>query len=132
MKNIKKLAVIVFILAVIAAIIFPHLGCGERRAENAEDVGEYLISCGLEAVFLSEKDITIPAEFSEVYTRYNDLQRENGFNLLPHRGHAAKLYTFTLPDLSEAHIIVCCGEIVGGDISTAALGGEMRGLGNGQ
>lgn len=128
MKSAKRLAITVFILAIAAAIIFPLIRNNDRRAENADDVKEYLITRGIEAVFLSEKEITIPAEFGEVYVRYNDLQRKNGFNLLPHRGHAAKLYAFTLPDLSEAHVIVCCGEIVGGDISTAALGGEMRGL----
>lgn len=128
MKNVKKLALLVFILAVAAAIIFPLFRSNDHRAENADDVIEYLTLRGVEAVYLSEKDITIPAEFGEVYSRYNDLQRENGFNLLPHRGHAAKLYTFALPDLSEAHVIVCCGEIIGGDISTAAIDGEMKGI----
>lgn len=132
MKKVKIFAAAVFVLALAAAVIFPLSRNGGRRAESAEDVGEHLVSQGIKAVYQSEKAITIPAEFSEVYSRYNDLQRENGFNLLPHRGHSAVLYTFTLSDLSEAHVIVCCGEIVGGDISTAALGGEMRGLGNEQ
>lgn len=128
MKNAKKLAALVFILALAAAVVFPFLRNSERRAEGADGAMNYLVIHGVEAVYQAEKDITIPEVFSEVYSRYNELQRESGFNLLPHRGHAAKLYTFSLPNSAEAHVIVCCGEIVGGDISTTAINGEMKGL----
>lgn len=128
MKNAKKLAALVFIFAIAAAIIFPLLRDSGRHAETAQDAADYLVSRGIEAIFLAEKEITIPADFGEVYARYNVLQRESGFDLLPHRAHSAKLYTFSVPDASEAHVIVCCGKIIGGDISSAPLNGSMEAL----
>lgn len=100
------------------------------RAENAADAAEYLASCGLNVLLASEKEVTIPTAFGAVYERYNALQRAQGFDLSAHRGHAAVSYTFTVVGKTdtEAHVLVCDGKIVAGDVASTRLDGEMTGL----
>lgn len=100
------------------------------RAESFGDAADYLSERGVEVIFQLEKEITIPKEFGDVYERYNELQRESGFDISPHRGHSAKLYVFSVPARPDAHahVIVCCGKIIGGDISSASLSGSMEAL----
>lgn len=100
------------------------------KAESAADAAEYLASCGLEVIPASEKQVTIPTEFGAVYERYNALQRAQGFDLSAHRGHSAVSYTFTVVGRTdtEAHVLVCDGKIVAGDVASTRLDGEMTGL----
>lgn len=79
----------------------------------------------------SEKEIIIPAEFSDVYIKYNDIQKAAGFDLSSYKGCRVKLYTFsgvTYPGCREEtqlNLIVYHGKIIGGDISQTAIDGEM-------
>lgn len=100
------------------------------KAESAADAAEYLASCGLEVIPTSEKQVTIPTEFGAVYERYNALQKAQGFDLSAHRGHSAVSYTFTVVGRTdtEAHVLVCDGKIVAGDVASTRLDGEMTGL----
>ncbi len=50
------------------------------------------------------EDITIPAEFNEAYTEYNELQKSQGFDLLPYAGREVTKYTYRIlnyPDYPE-------------------------------
>lgn len=78
----------------------------------------------------SSKEIVIPYEFSDVYSNYNALQRKAGFDLEKHKGTAATLYTYTVSgnDSLEIHLIVANGKIIGGDIASVKLEGEMKPL----
>ena len=81
------------------------------------------------------KTVTIPSEFGEVYERYNELQRSQGFDLSGYRSREAQVYTFAVISVhgehtenTEAHVMVCDGKIIGGDISSPALDGGMSGF----
>ena len=76
------------------------------------------------------KQITIPQEFSDVYSRYNELQKEAGFNLLDYRGKSATVYTYSLTHNKNMSItvIVCDDVIIGGDVAEIAFGGKMKPL----
>ncbi len=91
---------------------------------------EYLKTLGYSAMADSEshKPILLPAKFDEVYTSYNELQKEGGFDLSRHRGCEAELYTYNLSRFYElkeamANLIVYRDKIIGGDISTLEKGG---------
>ena len=140
MKKKNFTAVIAISAAAAAAFVAVCSAVRESgyRAESASDVAQYLSERGITAVCPTEKEITVPSVFGEVYERYNDLQKESGFDLSRHRGHSATVYTFIAAGYTDAagepcknaevHVIVCDGKIVGGDISTAALDGFMVGL----
>lgn len=53
------------------------------------------------------KAVTIPKEFNEVYEKYNKLQKQQEV---------------------RANLIVCEGQLVGGDVCSAELDGFMQGL----
>ena len=45
---------------------------------------------------VSVKEIVIPEEFSDVYMKYNELQRSAGYDLMPYRGRKAVPATCTV------------------------------------
>lgn len=75
---------------------------------NAERV-EYLNGLGYIVEPDPEKtNITIPPEFNEAYTEYNELQKSQGFDLLPYAGKEATRYTYNVlnyPDHTENVVI---------------------------
>ena len=79
---------------------------------------------------VKSKDITIPMNFGDVYTEYNKLQKKAGFDLYKNRGKNATVFTYVLlyKEDTELHLIICDGEIIGGDIASVKLNGEMRPL----
>lgn len=83
---------------------------------------------------VSHKTITIPTEFDEVYRGYNELQKEQGFDLAGHKGMKAELYTYDVynypdhPDSMQLTLISIGGELIGGDVCCTELDGFMQGL----
>lgn len=117
-----------------AAAVLMCASCGNGyRVQSPEDAGKFLSEHGIEtAGECTVKDITIPAEFGDVYERYNELQKRQGFDLAGYRDREAQVYTFGVAsvdgghtDFTEAHVIVCGGEVIGGDIASYAIDGGM-------
>lgn len=79
------------------------------------------------------KDVTIPAEFNDVYIQYNNVQKEQGLDLEPYAGKCCKQWVYSVknypqqPDM-HATILVFENKVIGGDLSTAALDGFMTGF----
>ena len=81
---------------------------------------------------ISSKEIIVPESFGRVYNQYNDLQKKAGFDLSDYKGRRATVYTYRMlnqPD-TQIHLMVCDGVIIGGDIASVKLGGEMKPLKN--
>lgn len=80
------------------------------------------------------KTITIPEQFDDVYEGYNELQKEQGFDLAKHRGAKAELYTYEIynypdhPDCMRLTLIGEDGILIGGDVCCTELDGFMQGL----
>ncbi len=79
-------------------------------------------------------EIVIPAEFDTVYEQYNQLQKQQGYDLSRWRGKTARRYTYRIlnyPNVTEdvfANLILCEGQIIAGDVSCVALNGFMHGF----
>lgn len=105
-------------------------------AKTKEDIMDLLAANGVSASEdCSEKTVTIPSEFGEVYENYNDLQKKQGFDLSRYRSREATVYTFPVisvdgahTDFTEAHVMVCDDIVIGADISSPALDGGMSAL----
>ena len=67
---------------------------GHKISDNDARV-EYLRSYGWEVEKEAEaiEEIVIPEEFSEVFQKYNELQKEQGFDLEKQKGQRVKRYT---------------------------------------
>ena len=89
-----------------------------------EYIGELAFS------YSTVKEIVIPEEFSDVYMKYNGLQRSAGYDLMPYRGRKATVYTYRVTDAEDTviNLIVSDGKIIGGDISSVRIDGEMKPL----
>lgn len=79
---------------------------------------------------VSSKQITIPMDFSDVYLKYNEIQKKAGFDLSDYKGKIATVYTYSLNGESNVNItlIVCDNVIIGGDVGEIRFGGEMKPL----
>ena len=79
------------------------------------------------------QEVRIPEEFNEVFTRYNQLQLSQGFDLSRQAGKAAKRYVYTIsnhPNGTDyrATVLVYRNKIIGGDISSSSRGGKIHGF----
>lgn len=80
------------------------------------------------------QEVRIPQEFNEVFTRYNELQKAQGFDLQAFAGKTAKRYVYAInnyPGGSQDHyatVLVHKNKIIGGDVTSTAEGGSMHGF----
>lgn len=135
----KALVTVLVIAAVIFAAVYainrlikPH----DITLATEQDMLSFLRNLGWETseTAINIREVTIPAEWNEVYTKYNELQLQQGFDLTKHKGSPATVYSFRIlnydgrPDNMVANLLICDGVLVGGDISCTELGGFMQGL----
>lgn len=138
----RKAAVEVILFGVLAAAVILLAGVlGRRNADGSIPAGTneeriaYLASLGweVEEVPILEQEITLPKEFPDVLARYNELQRQQGFDLESCAGKKLTLYTYRVtnyPDADEvdASLYVYRSKLVGGDIHSTAFTGFMTAL----
>lgn len=137
-KRFTKILLITVAVLTILTAIFVNASADEPDGSSPEKISLFLKENGYSVSNPVTKEITIPTEFSDVYTSYNTIQKEQGFDLSRHKGKAAVLYTFSVigyineegkrEDYVEAHVIVCDGKIIGGDIASTKLDGFMKGI----
>ena len=143
----KILAAIVAALCVIALLVIlchkaeqPGLQEPEAPAQTLEARDNdarraYLASFGWQVSQepAQTQEVRIPAEFNEVFTRYNELQQSQGFDLSAYAGKAAKRYVYPIlnhPDGEgyAATVLVCRGRIIGGDVTGSGQGSQISGF----
>ena len=79
-------------------------------------------------------EVIIPAEFDEIYEKYNIIQKSQGYDLSKFKGKRAKRYTYIIinyPDATDeirANILSVDGIVVGGDVCSVVLGGFIHGF----
>lgn len=130
----KNLAVALATLVIILLLLsqFFSVNAGKMDGSTNAKRVNYLETLGIEVdeTATEIKDITIPENFGDVYEKYNLLQIESGFNLKNYKGKPAQIYTYSIKGDSEtvAHLIICSDKIIGGDIASLKLNGNMTGL----
>lgn len=94
---------------------------------NEEERRHYLTDLGLIGIEgpIETKVITIPWQFGDVYSQYNELQREANWDLLEYAGKTLNMFTYSYKDLLVHLIINDNGEVVGGDICDPSINGFM-------
>ena len=79
-------------------------------------------------------EVIIPEEFDEVYSSYNDIQLQQGFDLTRFAGKRVKKWTYTVTNYPgyenkiciRATLLIADGKVVGGDICSIELDGFMH------
>ena len=136
-KLTKRNAVFIIIAAaVVLAVIVLICSGGSGSGLTTEDRVEYLASLGWEVDPSSEtaKEIVLPDEMGGVLAEYNELQKQQGFDLSQYCGEVCESYTYVLTSYPSgetgviAQLFIYNGRVIGGDIHSASLGGFMHGL----
>ncbi len=143
-KTIFGLILIATGVVVIAITFFSNHVEGSRQTAGSillatdQERADYLTTLGwkFDSAF-EEKQVKIPMEFNETYTRYNEIQKAQGFDLEAYKGETVSVFTYNIlnypgfenEDYILANLIVLNGELIGGDVcSTSASNGFMQGL----
>jgi hypothetical protein len=145
----KKRAVIgVIALGVLlAGIVLLAHGCsrgddnsnnGNTSANTNSERVAFLKSYGweIDTECIEEQPVLIPREFGDVYTNYNELQKQQGFDLTKFAGCEVTRYTYRITNYPSdgvaavADIIVYKGNVIAGDVQSNALNGFMTTLSN--
>ena len=131
-------AAIVAVVVLAAVIIAAKQGLPEEPAAGGTNEARvaFLARYGWEvnAEPVRTQIVTIPTEDSEVFSRYNELQKSQGFDLTQYAGRRATQYVYEIlnyPDADQpvyATIFVLDGKIVGGDVTNTAPDGKMHGF----
>ena len=89
------------------------------RVRNDEEITAFCAACGCEvSEWLSKRKITVPKRWNDGYTAYNELQREQGFDLLPYMGKPATEYVCALKDSEKRlYLLVSDSRIIGGHLA---------------
>lgn len=133
---------IVAVIALVAIVVCAFLFIPDKPeppvyyAMTNDERLAFLCSFGwvLEEEPADVREIVIPAEFSDVYTAYNDMQRAQGFDLEPYAGEKCTQYRYIVTNYQDctdtviATLLVMEDVIVGGDIASEAADGFMHGF----
>lgn len=109
------------------------------KAETHEERKAFLNHFGWEISEepLEVKETVIPKEFNESYTEYNELQKQQNFDLEKYKGTRVKFWSYEItnyPGYENAdgtirgNLLICNGKIIGGDVCSIELGGFMHGF----
>ena len=141
----KKAAFWVIMAALVIIGVILLLGAGGHGAPAGATGGKqsgsvktekarvaYLSDCGwtVETPALKEETVLIPKQFNAVFETYNDLQKQQGFDLRSYCGKEVKLFTYKvvgsrLGENVVAMLYVSNGSVIGGDVHSTALDGFM-------
>ncbi len=131
-KSKSTFALLLFLVIIFfVALDFVNINSkiGDKIITN-EDRVRLINSLGfdVEPEAVETKKFKIPEMFSDVYNEYNELQKSAGFNLKDYSGYVVDIYKYKIFSTNEekfVNIILYDGVLIGGDVSSALLGGEM-------
>ena len=140
--NKQKIAIIAAgVLAVVLAAILLFGGkdatpTSSITVSSNEDRVQFLTSFGWEVASspIQTSQVRIPAESSQVFSRYNELQKTMGYDLSAYAGKTVMRYVYTVknyPGATEpvyATLLISNNQVIGGDITNTASTGLMQGF----
>lgn len=135
----KKNAVIavLLLLAILAVAVIFRFDIVPKREESTVSgtdsfsVSEYIASFGVETDSSTcvIDEVIVPTEFNDVYESYNDIQKEQGFDLKKYKGLTLSRYTLEVTNYTDKNISVFAevltyrGEVVAADIYSTSVNG---------
>lgn len=138
--NLKKNALILgAIAAVIVGLILLLGGRGEAQTTSAAVSNndarvKFLTDLGWEVTTspAESSQVRIPENATEVFDRYNQLQKSQGYDLTQYAGKSVMRYVYKInnfPGATEpvyATLLVYKNQIIGGDVTNTAAGGKVQ------
>ena len=141
--NKKKLAIIFAAIVVsIAALILLISGSNDATATASPAVSNndarvaFLKGFGWEVATspIQSSQVRIPENGNDVFSRYNDLQKSQGYDLSQYAGKVVMRYVYQInnyPGATEpvyATLLIYKNQVIGGDITNTAAKGHIHGF----
>lgn len=140
--NKKKIVLALAGAAVLIAALIMLLGGGDAAPTAALSVTsndgrvQFLKSFGWEVAASPAESgqVRIPQTGSEVFDRYNALQKSQGYDLSPYAGKTVMRYVYKLKnypgatDPVYATLLVLGDQIIGGDVTDTSAKGVIQGF----
>ena len=136
---------IMLILAAIAALVLSViLLLGDRNENAAPTAAGQISSNDARVQFLKDfgwdvttspaetSQVKIPEQTTEVFDRYNNLQKSQGYDLTDYAGKTVMRYVYKInnyPGATEpvyATLLVYKNKVIGGDVTDTAAKGQIR------
>lgn len=137
--------VTIILIAVVVGVTFTNARLAKQANQRA--VPSYIVETNQQRIDYLQSfgwkvsseaceivEVAIPAKFDDVYNNYNELQKEQGFNLENYKGKRAKRYTYAISNYPSdtsnirANMIVYNNKIIAGDVCSIKLDGFMHGF----
>lgn len=139
----KKIAIILAVILVAVVGLVMLLGGDEDVAataattvSNNDDRVKFLNSFGWEVTNspVESSQVRIPENSSEIFDRYNALQKSQGYDLSAYAGQTVMRYVYQVenyPGATEpvyATLLISRNQVIGGDVTDTAAKGAIRGF----
>lgn len=128
----RRVLTLVFLLTLITVLLvgqFKSHSMPQKNADTHNNRINFINNLGytVDENSATERQVLIPYEFSDVYSNYNSVQQQAGYNLLKHKGKNVICYSYNLEDedFKVINLLVYEGLVIGGDVSSLNIDGEM-------
>ena len=140
--NLKKVLLALAAVAALVLALIALLGGGKSTQTSAPTMSsndarvKFLTDFGWEVTTspVESSQVKIPSESSEVFDRYNALQKSQGYDLSSYAGKTVMRFVYKInnyPNATEpvyATLLVYKNQIIGGDVTDTSAKGVVRGF----
>lgn len=144
-KHIKVALLVIFVVFTVISLFILSQDSKETgksgmsiKASTHEERMAFLSQYGweLDEEPVEVQEVIIPSEFDDTYTAYNEIQKDQGFDLTVYAGMRAKRWTYIIKNYSgyenkdciRVNVLVYNGLVIGGDVCSIELDGFMHGF----
>ena len=139
----KKIAIIfAAVVVAIAALVLLLGGGGKASATAATNVSNndarvaFLKNFGWDVTTspVESSQVRIPEKLSDIFNRYNEMQKQQGYDLSQYAGKTVMRYVYKInnyPGAIEpvyATLLIYKNQVIGGDITDTAAKGHIHGF----
>ena len=140
--DLKKILLALAAVAVLILALIALLGGGEATETSAPAISnndarvKFLTDLGWDVTTspVESSQVRIPEAGSEVFNRYNNLQKSQGYDLSKFAGKRVMRYVYKInnyPGATEpvyATLLIYKNAVIGGDVTNTSPGGTVRSL----
>ncbi len=96
------------------------------KISSDEDIEAFIARCGYAVEgCVSDEGITVPKTWNETYTAYNDLQKQQGFDLRAYKGKPVRKLVYALSDSEDyVTVLATADRIIAADRSSMRQGAQ--------
>lgn len=145
-KQIRAILIILFIVLTTAVLVFLSKDSEKvsqdnsvsYKAGNHSERMSFISQFGWEVSEepIEVREVIIPEEFDEVYSKYNDIQLSQGLDLTAFKGVRVKRWTYSVKnyagyeskDCIRINLLIAEGKVIGGDVCSTEIDGFMHGF----